>query len=57
MQYLNMCVNKYLIMASHDIKIKKSNSITIPLFDLPYSYWGYARPHSLWQMPTLPKLI
>jgi hypothetical protein len=44
-------------MASHDIKIKKSNSITIPLFDLPYSYWGYARPHSLWQMPTLPKLI
>jgi len=41
-QYLNMGVNKYLIMASHNIKIKISNSIAIPLFDLPYSYWGYA---------------
>ncbi len=30
MQYLNMGVNIYLIMASHNIKIKKSNSIAIP---------------------------
>jgi hypothetical protein len=34
MQYLNMGVSKYLIMASHNIKIKKSTSIAIPLFDL-----------------------
>jgi len=39
-----MCVNKYLIMASHNIKILKSSSIVIPLFDLPYSYWGYEVP-------------
>jgi hypothetical protein len=42
MQYLNLGVNKYLIMASHNIKIKKPSSIATPLFDLPYFYWGYA---------------
>jgi len=36
-----MGVNKYLIMASHNIKIKKSTSIAIPFFDLLCSYWGY----------------
>jgi hypothetical protein len=44
MQYLNMGVNKYLIMVSHNIKIKKSTSIAIPLFDLFCSYWGYVVP-------------
>jgi len=38
MQYFNMGVNQYLIVASHNIKVKKSSSIAIPLFDLPYSY-------------------
>jgi hypothetical protein len=38
MQYLNMGVNQYLIMASHNIKVKKSNLIAIPLFGLPYFY-------------------
>jgi hypothetical protein len=41
MQYLDMGVNQYLIAVSHNIKVKKSNSIAMPLFDLPYSYWGY----------------
>jgi len=44
MQYLDMGVNKYLIMASHNIKIKKSTSIAIPLFDLLYFYWGCVVP-------------
>jgi len=35
MQYFNMGVNQYLIVASHNIKVKKSSSIAIPLFDLP----------------------
>jgi hypothetical protein len=41
MQYLNMGVNQYLIATSHNIKVKKFSSIAIPLFDLPYSCWGY----------------
>jgi hypothetical protein len=36
--------NQCLIVASHNTKVKKSNSIAIPLFGLPYSYWGYAIP-------------
>jgi hypothetical protein len=36
---LNMGVNQYLIVASHNIKMKKFSSIAIPLFDLPYSCW------------------
>jgi len=36
-----MSVNEYLIVASHNTKVKKSNSIAIPFFGLPYSYWGY----------------
>jgi hypothetical protein len=35
-------LNQYLIVVSHNTKEKKSSSIAIPLFDLPYSYWGYA---------------
>jgi hypothetical protein len=31
-------------VASHNIKIKKFNSITIPLFHLLYSYRGYVVP-------------
>jgi hypothetical protein len=41
MQYLNMAINQYLIVASHNTKVKKISSIVIPLFDLPRSYWGY----------------
>jgi hypothetical protein len=41
MQYFNKGVNQYLIMASHNTKVKKSNSIAIPLFSLLNSYWGY----------------
>jgi hypothetical protein len=41
MQYLNTDINQYLIMASHNTKVKKFSSIVIPLFGLPYSYWGY----------------
>jgi hypothetical protein len=44
MQYLNMGVNQYLIVASHNIMVKKCSSIAIPLFGLPYSYWGYTVP-------------
>jgi hypothetical protein len=44
MQYLNMGVNQCLIVASHNIKVKTFNSVAIPLFGLPYSYWGYAIP-------------
>jgi hypothetical protein len=44
MQYINMGVNQYLIVASRNIKVKKSSSIAIPLFGLPYSYWGYTIP-------------
>jgi hypothetical protein len=33
-----MSVNQYLILASHNTKVKKINSIAIPLFGLPYSY-------------------
>jgi hypothetical protein len=33
-----MGVNPYLIMASHNTKVKKYNSIAIPLFGLLYSY-------------------
>jgi hypothetical protein len=33
----NMGVNQYLIVASHNTK-------AIPLFGLPYSYWGYTIP-------------
>jgi hypothetical protein len=35
-----MGVNKCLIVASHNIKVKKINSIAIPLFGLPYSLLG-----------------
>ncbi len=38
MQYLNMGVNQYFIVASHNTKVNKSSSIAIPIFDLPYSY-------------------
>jgi hypothetical protein len=38
MQYLNMGVNQYLIVALHNTKVKKSSSISITLFDLTYSY-------------------
>ncbi len=41
MQYLNMGINQYLIVASYNTKVNKFNSIVIPLFGLPYSYWGY----------------
>jgi hypothetical protein len=41
MQYLNTYINQYLIMASHNTKVKKFSSNVIPLFGLPYSYWGY----------------
>jgi len=44
MQFFNMGVNQYLIVASHNTKVKKSRSITIPLFGLPYSYWSYIVP-------------
>jgi hypothetical protein len=33
-----MGVNWYLIVASHNTKVKKFNTIAIPLFELPYSY-------------------
>jgi hypothetical protein len=33
-----MGVNQYLIAVSHNTKVKKSSSIAMPLFDLPYSY-------------------
>jgi hypothetical protein len=39
-------LNQCLIMASHNTKVKKFNSIAIPLFDLPYFYWGFVIP--LW---------
>jgi hypothetical protein len=32
MQSLNMGVNQYIIVASHKTKVKKFNSIVIPLF-------------------------
>jgi hypothetical protein len=48
MQYLNMGVNQYLIVTLHNTKVKKSNSIAIPLFDLPYSYWGYVVPSRMY---------
>jgi hypothetical protein len=38
MQSLNVGVNQYLIVASHNTKVKKFNSIARPLFGLPYSY-------------------
>jgi len=38
MQYLNVGVNQYLIVASHNTKVKKISSIAISLFGLPYSY-------------------
>ncbi len=41
-----MGVNEYLIVASHNIKVKKFSSIAIHLFHLLYSYWGYVVP--LW---------
>jgi len=41
MQYFNMSVNQYLIVASHNIKVKKHNLIALPLFGLPHAYWGY----------------
>ncbi len=41
MQYLNNGINQYLIVASHNTKVKKFSLIVIPLFGLPYSYWGY----------------
>jgi hypothetical protein len=44
MQCLNMGVNQYLIVASHNTKVKKPTSIAIPLYGLPYSYWGYTVP-------------
>jgi hypothetical protein len=36
-----MGINQYLIVASHNTKVKKISSIVIPLFGLSYSYWGY----------------
>jgi hypothetical protein len=30
MQYLNMGINQYLIVASHNIKVKKNSTIVIP---------------------------
>jgi hypothetical protein len=42
MQYLNMGINQYLSVASHNTKVNKFNSIIIPLFGLSYSNWGYA---------------
>jgi hypothetical protein len=44
MQYLNMGVNQYLNVASHNIKVKKFSSIEIPLFGFSYSYWVYIVP-------------
>jgi hypothetical protein len=35
MQYFNMGVNQYLIVASHNTKVKKPSSIAIPLFGYP----------------------
>jgi hypothetical protein len=39
-----MGVDQYLIVASHNTKVKKSSSFVIPLFGLPYSYWDYVVP-------------
>ncbi len=35
MQYLNMGINQYLIVALHNTKVKKFSSIVISLFGLP----------------------
>jgi hypothetical protein len=43
-----MVVNQYLIMAPHNTKVKKPRSIAIPLYGLPYSYWGYTVPFGMY---------
>jgi hypothetical protein len=49
MQYLNKGVNQYLIVDSHNTKVNKSSLIEIPLFGLPYSYWGYSTPSWMYE--------